>query len=108
MFVFEDKNELEHVPLEGEFVRWLKEQGKVYDITKIGGTKEYGLISEYNKLQTNVCRPFNKVTVKGDRFIKEGITEQGKQLAVREKAWYRYVKEYGVKNIPKIYEFEPF
>lgn len=108
LFIFKDKNYLEGIPNEGEFVRWLKDEEVVFDTIDLYKTKEYGLIEEYNKVKTNRCRPFNKLTIKENKIIKEGIDEQGKKLAIREKAWYKKVKELGFDKIPTIYSFEPF
>lgn len=108
LFVFSDKSELEHVPQSGEFVRWLQEEKKVFDELPLFKTKEYGLIKDISEPQSGRCRPFNKLTVKDNVIIKEGIDEQGKSLAVREKRWYKFCQEAGFDMIPKIYEFEPF
>lgn len=108
LFVFHNKEVLENVPEEGEFVRWLKEQNLSLKELRLRKTKEYGLISEYKKLIQEKCRPFNRMTVEGDCIIKEGIDDQGKKLAVREKAWYQYVESLGYDRIPKIYSYEPF
>ena len=43
----------------------------------------------------------------GDLVIKEGINEQGRKIAVDERAWYKFVKENGYEFIPEIYEYEP-
>ncbi len=107
-FIFEDKGQLQEIPKEGEFVRWLQTQNKTFSEIGLYSTKEYGLISEYKKIQINRCRPFNYLRVDGDKIIKEGIDDQGRELAVKEKAWYKYVKEKGFVNIPFIYSFEPF
>ena len=113
LFVFENKSYLSDVPEEGEFVRWLSEKGYRFRPLPLYKTKEYGLLSEYNKAEQGKtgsrCRPFNQIRVEGDKLIKEGIDEQGKSLAVREKAWYRFVQEKGagIAAIPKIYSFEP-
>ena len=113
LFVFRDKSLLRDVPEEGEFVRWLSEKNFVFEELPLYKTKEYGLLSEYNKAEAGKtgsrCRPFNKMTVQGDTIVKEGIDEQGRALAVREKAWYRFVQERGggIAAIPKIYSFEP-
>ncbi|MCM1179247.1 MAG: phosphotransferase [Clostridium sp.] len=107
-FIFHNKDLLERVPEEGEFVRWLKEQNVKPKELVLRKTKEYGLISEYRKLIQEKCRPFNRMTVEGDRIRKEGIDEQGKKLAVREKAWYQHVESLGYDRIPKIYSYEPF
>lgn len=106
-FIFKDKTMLDDVPSEGEFVRWLGEKRYTFEELPLYKTKEYGLISEYNKLKVEKSRPFNKLTIDGDIIIKEGIDEQGRALAVRERAWYEKLAERNFKNIPKIYELEP-
>lgn len=108
MFLFKNRDVLSGVPEEGEFVRWLSERKDVaFDTVVLDRTKEYGLISEYNKLQTEKCRPFNKITVFDDYIIKEGIDEQGRALAVRERAWYEKTMAMGFRNLPKIYSIDP-
>ncbi len=114
-FIFKDKSQIADVPDEGEFVRWLSEAGvsgrqgaeTVFKELLLSHTKEYGLISEYPEQKGGRCRPFNRITFEGDRIIKEGIDDQGRALAVRERAWYEKVKNEGFENIPKIYETEP-
>lgn len=112
LFIFKDKSELNWVPEEGELVRWMQLEGKQYRTVDLYRTKEYGLISEWNKLKIESieerCRPFNKMIVQGDIITKEGIDAQGKELAVREKAWYKYVMDKGYTQIPQIYSYEPF
>lgn len=107
LFIFKEKNEIKDVQESGEFVRWLQQEDIMFKELPLYRTKEYGLIEEYKKLEQNKCRPFNKITVDGDKIIKEGIDEQGKKLAIREKAWYKHVKEIGYGNVPKIYNTEP-
>lgn len=106
-FIFTDKSRIEHVPAEGEFVRWLRDEDITFEELPLYHTREYGLLSEYNKLTGSRCRPFNRITVEGDRIIKEGIDEQGRALAVRENAWYRKVKEQNFPNVPRIYDTNP-
>lgn len=106
-FIFKDKSMLKDVPYEGEFVRWLSEKKYTFTELPLYKTKEYGLISEYNKVKAEKCRPFNKLTIDGDIIIKEGIDEQGRALAVRERAWYAKLAEKNFRNIPEIYELEP-
>lgn len=108
LFIFKDKSEIKDVPLEGEFVRWLKQKEIRPEELALSKTKEYGLISEYNKLKTQRCRPFNRMIIDGDKLIKEGIDEQGKKLAIREKAWYKFTEPLGFMDIPHIYSYEPF
>ena len=136
-FLFAEKSEIAGVPEEGEFVRWLRDAGipgrsrrgelvtgnagslspemKKRDDENVCGfielplyhTKEYGLISEYPEQKGGRCRPFNRITIDGDRIIKEGIDDQGRALAVRERAWYEKVKDEDFLNIPEIYETDP-
>ena len=106
-FIFRDKSILADVPPQGEFVRWLGEQNLPFRELPLQKTKEYGLLSEYQKLETEKCRPFNRLTVEGGTMIKEGIDAQGRALAVRERAWYQKLAETDFPNIPKIYALEP-
>lgn len=106
-FLFTEKAKIEDVPESGELVRWM--QGKQMAFYEIGlaGTKEVGLIEEYEKLATEKCRPFNRIIIKGDRIVKEGIDAQGKQLAQRECVWYEKAKKLGIWALPKIYATNP-
>ncbi len=107
LFLFNDKTVLQDVPTDGEFVKWLSGEKIIFDTVTLARTKEYGLLSEYNKLPKAKCRPFNKIAVTDDYIIKEGINEQGRQLAVRERAWYEKVRSLGFANLPEIYATEP-
>ena len=73
----------------------------------LGGTREFGLLPEYEALALEKTRPFNRATVVGETFIKEPIDEQGRSLARREVGWYRHAVKLGVNSIPELYEFEP-
>lgn len=106
-FIFKDKRSLSGIPAEGEFVRWLSENGKEFASLPLYHTKEYGVISEYNALEKQKCRPFNRITVLEDSIIKEPIDEQGRVLAKREVAWYRKIRERKFTNIPEIYSIDP-
>lgn len=106
-FIFKEKEQILGVPAEGEFVRWLAQSDIEFEELPLSKTKEYGLISEYQKLKTEKCRPFNRLTVEGNVITKEGIDEQGKALAVRERAWYEKLVKKEFYNIPKIYDLCP-
>ncbi len=108
LFIFKDKQQIINVAPEGEFVKWLKETDMHPNTLILCKTKEYGLISEYNKLEIQKCRPFNRMRVEDGKLIKEGIDEQGLKLAIREKGWYRFVAPLGFDKIPDIYSYEPF
>lgn len=107
LFYFCGREELEQVPEEGEFVRWLSETGKRFDSMPLYKVKEYGLLAEYEKLGAARCRPFNRISVQDGLFIKEAIDAQGEELAVRETAWYQKVAGQHFSNIPRIVDYQP-
>lgn len=106
-FIFQNKSFLSDVPTSGEFVRWLQSQNFTFDEQPLKNTKEYGLYSEWSKLPQMRCRPFNQITVEGDKVIKRGIDDQGRDLAKKEIAWYKKIQREEFTNIPKIYAYEP-
>ena len=106
-FIFSDKSLLSDVPMSGEFVRWLQSKNFTFEEQPLKNAKEYGLYSEWLKLPKMRCRPFNRLTVEGDKVVKEGIDEQGLKLAEKEIAWYQKIKDEHFENIPKIYSYDP-
>ena len=106
-FLFHDKSAVEDVPESGELVRWMKEKGISFSEISLAGTREFGLLSEYEKLAQVKTRPFNRITVDGDVLTKEPVDKQGEVLARRECAWYKKAKDKGISGIPKIYETTP-
>ncbi|MCI9569159.1 MAG: NTP transferase domain-containing protein [Lachnospiraceae bacterium] len=106
-FLFRDKAQLSDVPESGEFVRWMQSRNMVFEEISLAGTREFGLLEEYEKLGREKCRPFNRITVDGDVLVKEAVDEQGKRLAVRECAWYEKAKERNSKILPRIYDTNP-
>lgn len=106
-FIFKDKKYIENVPEEGEFVKWLETQNIFFEELPLLKTKEYGLKSEYQKLEVEKCRPFNRLIIEGNIITKEGVDEQGKSLAIRESAWYEKIEKCNFKNIPHIYGLNP-
>lgn len=107
LFVFTDKSVLSGVPADGEFVRWLKDAGIVFEEQPLHRTREYGLLSEWEKLPRMRCRPFNRITSEGNTIVKEGIDVQGRKLAEREISWYKLVRGKGFDAIPEICSYEP-
>lgn len=106
-FLFTDKEKLKEVPDNGELVRWMQKQRLLFKELAIAGTREFGLIEEYEKLVQEKCRPFNRVTVMEERVIKEGSDEQGRKLASLECAWYEKASELHIPIIPQIYRTDP-
>lgn len=107
LFLFGDKAVLKDVPENGELVRWIQEQGIKCKTLSLAGTREFGLIEEYEKLEDVKTRPFNRISVAGKVLTKEPIDEQGRDLAVRECAWYEKAREKQIKGIPRIYKTDP-
>lgn len=107
LFAFHDKTALADVPEEGEFVRWLSETGLTFQSLPLYRVKEFGLLSEYQKLESARCRPFNRIYIENGCFVKEPVDDQGKALAKREISWYKRVQGRHFPNIPQIYSYEP-
>src|SRR5574344_2014903 len=109
LFVFENKKCLKDIPLDGALVGWLQTQDIKFKELPLYGTKEIGTMIAYseNNEQLRRWRPFNSMKFDGDIVIKDGINEQGKKIAIDERAWYKFVKEKGYEFIPEIYEYEP-
>lgn len=107
LFVFRDKSALSDIPASGELVRWLQQKGHAFEELGLAGTREFGLLPEYELLALEKTRPFNRATVVGETFIKEPVDEQGRALARREVGWYRHATRLGLNSIPELYGFEP-
>ena len=107
VFYFRDRACLEDVPAQGEFVRWLSGQGQHFHSLPLRRVKEYGLLEEYEKLETARCRPFNRIYEEDGLFVKEALDAQGEQLARREAAWYRRVAGQGFDSIPHVASYQP-
>ena len=107
LFIFADKSLLTKAPQNGEFVRWLKEERMDFEPIGLAGTREFGLLAEYEKLETEKSRPFNKVTVCDGVVTKAAIDKQGEKLAERECKWYEQAARFGVTSIPEIYSTNP-
>jgi len=107
VFAFENPEVLSGIPEEGEFVRWLAESGLTFQSLPLYQVKEYGLLAEYEKLESARCRPFNRVYIEDGLFVKEPIDAQGEALARREIAWYREIQSRNFENIPQIVSYQP-
>lgn len=112
-FLFTDKAKLKNVPKSGELVGWMKECHMHFEVTGLAGTREFGVIEEYRKLEKTKCRPFNRITAKTDAvtgnmvFVKEAVDEQGEKLAKRECEWYEKAKTLKISALPHIYQSAP-
>lgn len=106
-FLFTEKAKISNVPESGELVRWFSQQDLDFGTVGLGGTREFGLLEEYEKLPQSKCRPFNRITVQGDFLVKEPIDAQGEKLAIREKAWYEKARLLNIPELPQIYDTSP-
>lgn len=111
LFIFDNKEIIEKVPDEGEFVRWLGEQSIDFKRLALQRTKETGTLQAIEELSAKSseyrCRAFNTIERKGDLLVKRPLDDQGRELATREVKWYKEVSKYKFENIPKIYEYDP-
>lgn len=107
LFLFKDKGKLENVPKDGELVRWMQQNEMYYKELSLAGTKEFGLLEEYEKLEKLKCRPFNRVMIENDIFIKKPVDSQGEKLARREYAWYEKAQQKQLQILPRIYGINP-
>ncbi len=106
-FLFSNKEKLKNVPDSGELVRWMQQKNMRFERISLAGTREFGLLEEYKKLDVQKCRPFNRITVDGDILTKEPVDIQGEQLSKRECAWYEKVKKLDIDILPKVYDMHP-
>ena len=106
-FLFHDKSVLTDVPKSGELVRWMQRSCLNFQVLSLAGTREFGLLGDYEKLETIKTRPFNKITLNGNVLTKTPVDEQGRKLAARESFWYKKAKEFNITGIPKIYSTNP-
>lgn len=106
-FLFTDKGKLKNVPKSGELVRWMQHEKIHFEEISLAGTREFGVLEEYNSLEKEKCRPFNRLTLMENKVRKEGIDEQGKALAERESRWYAEAMKKKILSIPEIYRTSP-
>lgn len=106
-FLFTGKEKLADVPRSGELVRWMKERNRQYQEAGLSGTREFGILEEYQRLEKAKCRPFNRIEIEGDVLTKMPIDEQGEKLAIDERTWYEKARKLRIPVLPEIYEISP-
>ncbi len=107
LFLFRRKQIINDVPESGELVRWMRDKGLFFEELNISGTREFGLLEDYKKLEQQKTRPFNRIRVENGILIKEPVDDQGRKLALRESAWYEKARQFGIQGIPIIYDTNP-
>ncbi len=56
-FLFTDKKIINNVPESGELGRRMSEQKLSFETVSLAGTREFGLLEEYEKIPQAICRP---------------------------------------------------
>lgn len=107
LFLFQNKECIADIPESGELVRWMHDKNMAFNTVGLAGTREFGIIEEYEKLKKEKCRPFNKITVKDGILKKKPVDALGNKLANRECKWYEKAKEKGIGLLPEIYGTNP-
>lgn len=106
-FLFREKAVLSEVPDSGELVRWMQSQSLTFDEVSLAGTREFGILEEYERLEVEKCRPFNKITIEDGVLTKVPLDQQGETLAKREEKWYAKAQEMKISGIPELYGTNP-
>ena len=107
--MFEDKNILSGMVEGGSFTRWLAAQKITLNELIMVDTAEVGTVDALKKISnTNArCRPYNKMTFKGETVIKEALTADAQKLLQREIDWYERIADVPSISIPKIHSTAP-
>lgn len=108
LFIFANKKCLKSIPKDGALVKWLQTQEIEFSPLDLKHSKEIGTLLVYNELNPqNLTRPFNKIEFKNQLAIKTPLDAQGRNIAAKEVAWYRFVNELNFTQIPQIYDYAP-
>lgn len=108
LFIFANKKCLKSIPKDGALVEWLQTQEIEFSPLDLKHSKEIGTLLVYNELNPqNLTRPFNKIEFKNQLAIKAPLDAQGRDIAAKEVAWYRFVNELNFTQIPQIYDYAP-
>jgi len=110
LFLFKNKKEIANVSEEGEFVLWLQNNKISFNSFALSNTREVGTMLSYNENDSKdaKCRPFNKMIFEQNYVTKLAVNDYGKAIMVDELNWYKKVVDLGFKDIPKIFNFNPF
>ncbi len=107
LFLFTEKSKLSEVPDTGGFARWLQASNRSFKTVRLDGTREFGLLSEYEKLEKSKTRPYNRITRRDEIVTKEPIDPLGVKVADNERKWYQKAEALHIGCIPKIYGTDP-
>ncbi|MWV62787.1 sugar phosphate nucleotidyltransferase [Helicobacter saguini] len=108
LFIFSNKKILKNIPTSGALVEWLQHQNIEFNELSLESCKEIGTLLAYTKCNPiSLTRPFNKIEFRDKRAIKSPLDTQGREIAKKEVAWYKFVSKQGFADIPHIYKYEP-
>lgn len=108
-FLFNNKQKLLGLPDNGSFTAYLQSSDLELKEFSLGSAVEVGTLESFAKVNSleNRCRPYNKITIDGEKVIKEGLTAEGKKLIDKEVVWYRELDRQNFKGIPQVYSLDP-
>lgn len=108
-FLFKNKSMLHDLPQAGSFTKYLQQKHLELSALSLEDICEVGTLEEIERIDSkeNRCRPYNRITMSGEKVIKEGITQEAQKLIEREVKWYKTLDQYGFEGIPKVYSLQP-
>ena len=108
LFIFANKKPLKQIPKNGALVEWLQSKDIKFTPLSLQDSKEIGTLLVYNETNPkSLTRPFNKIEFRENLAIKTPLDKQGREIAEKEIAWYKFVKKLNYTQIPEIYSFVP-
>jgi len=108
LFYFRDREVLNGLPDEGEFVKWLS-QSSIQFTTPSIYLSEYGDCSTIEKLndRSGYTRFFNDIKIDSYTVTKRAKLEEYKHLIDKEVQWYKAVELLNYKHIPRLVNESP-
>lgn len=109
LYIFSDKSLLDSLPEEGSFTEWLASQSFPIKALPLTNCKDVGTLQAFQNLDNSKyrCRPYNQITIDGERVVKTGLTPDAKVYIEREVSWYNKLASYGFENMPKLLSSSP-
>lgn len=109
IFYFPCSEELQDVPVEGEFVRWYSSKSNLNEYIQANDIEELGdfVTIEGDNERAGFCRFFNQVEINDDLVTKKVINSEYRDVHEKEKQWYKEVKNLGFRRIPEIISYNP-
>jgi GTP:adenosylcobinamide-phosphate guanylyltransferase len=109
IFWFANKNEMQDIPEEGEFVKWWANNifsFSTFDVEQLEELGDFATIESENDRE-GFSRFFNKVIINDKTVEKQCIDVNYDHLIKGEIIWYERMKELGVRRIPNVLNLDP-